>query len=73
MIRMDQIDVSQRPMDLRHAVRDGHDVGLTFRSNLYAAVVPWTKRKQELAELAELAELRARVAELEQQCKEGKA
>ena len=67
MITMEQGQVSQRPMDLRHAIRDGHDVGLTFRHSIYAAVIPWAKREQELTELAEL---RARVAELEQQREE---
>lgn len=66
MLTIDSKELSKRPMRLRHAVRDGDEVGLTFRSALYAAVVPWQQREDELGELEEL---RVRVAELEQQLK----
>lgn len=62
MVTIDWTEVSQRPMRLRHAVRDGQEVSLTFRNASYAAVVPWDQRQ---AELDELEALRARVAELE--------
>lgn len=63
MVTIDWTEVSQRPMRLRHAVRDGQEVSLTFRNASYAAVIPWAQR---MAELDELAALRERVAELEQ-------
>lgn len=62
MITIDSKALNKTPMRLRHAVRDGHAVALTFRSAVYAAVVPWEQRQ---AELHELAALRERVAELE--------
>ena len=63
MVTIDWTEISQRPMRLRHAVRDGQEVNLTFRDADYAAVVPWAQRRRELDELASL---RARVAELEE-------
>lgn len=63
MVPIDWTELSQRPMRLRHAVRDGQEVKLTFRDADYAAVVPWAQR---VAELNELEVLRERVAELEQ-------
>lgn len=68
MITIDSKALNKTPMRLRHAVRDGHAVALTFRSAVYAAVVPWDQRQ---AELDELAALRERVAELEQRCSGG--
>ena len=64
MATIDWTEVSQRPMRLRHAVRDGEEVSLTFRGASYAAVVPWAQRQQELDELVTL---RERIAELEQE------
>lgn len=72
MLTIDSKEINKRPMRLRHAVRDGYEVGLTFRSALYAAVVPWERYQRERAELAELAELRQRVAELEERLQGGR-
>lgn len=64
MIAINAENLGRRKMELRHTIRDGGEVDLTFRDRPYARVVPIERLR---AERDELAALRRRVDELERQ------
>jgi antitoxin (DNA-binding transcriptional repressor) of toxin-antitoxin stability system len=70
MLTIPAEELDRQKMTIRHTVRDGGEVALTFRGRQYGTIVPASQLE---AERAELAVLRRRVAELEAASKEAVA